>query len=239
MEEHSAAARRRLAHIFEHVAGAHVLSPHTPNLFPVSCSSTLNTIPRRSDNTLFFARQGSTSQANYMQQSTKQNFELGVSCSRTGVSCRQLPEGRMSSRPAQMTSRLCNSGVETLNDATPQFARQGKIEKLQQASVSTGATFSSEDCCDWSPRMDVAETGANYVVTVELPGVRISDILVEVDEQNLTVTGERSIQQQTAQIYPENCRPKYHQKQILQGPYRVVWALPNDANKDNVTAKFV
>ncbi|OAY67676.1 Small heat shock protein C2 [Ananas comosus] len=138
-----------------------------------------------------------------------------------------------------MTSRLCNSGVETLNDAPPQFARQGKIEKLQQASVSTGAMFSSEDCCDWSPRMDVAETGANYVVTVELPGVRISDILVEVDEQNLTVTGERSIQQQTVQIYPENCRPKYHQKQILQGPYRVVWALPNDANKDNVTAKFV
>lgn len=37
--------------------------------------------------------------------------------------------------------------------------------------------------CDWSPRTDVAETGANYVVTVELPGVRISDIRVEVDEQ--------------------------------------------------------
>lgn len=54
----------------------------------------------------------------------------------------------MSSRPAQMTSRLCNSGVETLNDAPPQFARQGKIEKLQQASVSTGAMFSSEDCND-------------------------------------------------------------------------------------------
>jgi HSP20 family molecular chaperone IbpA len=36
---------------------------------------------------------------------------------------------------------------------------------------------------EWSPRMDVAESRRNYVMTVEIPGVNINDIRVEVDNQ--------------------------------------------------------
>ena len=36
---------------------------------------------------------------------------------------------------------------------------------------------------EWSPRMDVAESGCNYVVTVEIPGVNRHDIRVEIDDQ--------------------------------------------------------
>jgi HSP20 family molecular chaperone IbpA len=36
---------------------------------------------------------------------------------------------------------------------------------------------------EWSPRMDVAESDRNYVMTVEIPGVNINDIRVEVDDQ--------------------------------------------------------
>lgn len=35
---------------------------------------------------------------------------------------------------------------------------------------------------EWSPRMDVAESESKYVITVEVPGVSISDIRVEVDD---------------------------------------------------------
>ena len=35
---------------------------------------------------------------------------------------------------------------------------------------------------EWSPRMDVAESEGKYVMTVEVPGVNIKDIRVEVDE---------------------------------------------------------
>lgn len=35
---------------------------------------------------------------------------------------------------------------------------------------------------EWSPRMDVTESGPKYVVTVELPGVRATDVQVEVDD---------------------------------------------------------
>lgn len=36
---------------------------------------------------------------------------------------------------------------------------------------------------EWSPRMDVAESRRSYVMTVEIPGVNINDIRVEVDDQ--------------------------------------------------------
>lgn len=36
---------------------------------------------------------------------------------------------------------------------------------------------------EWSPRMDIAECGCNYVITVEVPGVSTKDIRVEVDDQ--------------------------------------------------------
>lgn len=36
---------------------------------------------------------------------------------------------------------------------------------------------------EWSPRMDVAESGKRYVLTVEIPGVSAKDIKVEVNER--------------------------------------------------------
>lgn len=36
---------------------------------------------------------------------------------------------------------------------------------------------------EWSPKMDVAESGSMYVVSIELPGVNINDIKVEVSHK--------------------------------------------------------
>ena len=33
---------------------------------------------------------------------------------------------------------------------------------------------------EWSPRMDVVESGVNYVLTIEIPGVNVDDIRVEI-----------------------------------------------------------
>lgn len=36
---------------------------------------------------------------------------------------------------------------------------------------------------EWSPRMDVEESGRNYILTVEAPGVNVNDIRVEINDQ--------------------------------------------------------
>lgn len=36
---------------------------------------------------------------------------------------------------------------------------------------------------EWSPRMDVVESGFSYVITLEIPGVSSNNVKVEVDDQ--------------------------------------------------------
>jgi HSP20 family protein len=43
----------------------------------------------------------------------------------------------------------------------------------------------------WHPEVDVYETPEAYVVEVDLPGVSLQELRIEVDEHRLTISGER------------------------------------------------
>ena len=45
---------------------------------------------------------------------------------------------------------------------------------------------------DWTPAADVYETGAEFVIALDLPGIERSALEVSVDENRLTVRGERA-----------------------------------------------
>ena len=84
----------------------------------------------------------------------------------------------------------------------------------------------------------MAESTRGYVLTVEIPGVKINDIIVEVDDQKLTIIGKRSNQYCEVVGYSSDSISSYNKKEILQGPYQVVWPLPININKDGVLAEF-
>ncbi|KAM0944666.1 putative alpha crystallin/Hsp20 domain, HSP20-like chaperone [Dioscorea sansibarensis] len=242
--------KRRVGRILNHVAPCDEILPYNAYLFPMNCSSTLNTMVRRYDNRLLFARQGSASQPCFMQQvSSGQNTGHDHSC-------------QLSSRLTNSSSGTCNSSYQ--HSEVPLFSRRAlTIEQYVKQDFSssseppkfarqiTGNNDKKEFSCnlarpksichgsEWTPRIDVAESASKYVVIVELPGVNISDILVEVDDQNLTVSGKRFNQQRQATYFSENLNPTFHRREILHGPYRVVWSLPRDVNKENVSAEFV
>ena len=44
---------------------------------------------------------------------------------------------------------------------------------------------------DWTPAADVYETGAEFIIALDLPGIERSALEVSVDENRLTVRGER------------------------------------------------
>ncbi|RJR35843.1 MAG: Hsp20/alpha crystallin family protein [Desulfobacteraceae bacterium] len=46
-------------------------------------------------------------------------------------------------------------------------------------------------CEDWSPASDVAETGKNYIVTMELPGIDMKKLDVTFDDGSITVRGRK------------------------------------------------
>ncbi|XAR50824.1 hypothetical protein NMG60_11005271 [Bertholletia excelsa] len=121
----------------------------------------------------------------------------------------------------------------------PMFSRPNRrINELGQ--LHSGKEMHDIDCSGFQqfPRMDVAESGCSYIIAVELPGVNIGDIRVEINKQNLTVLGKK-LSQWWGVATSESRVSTYHRKEISQGPYQIVWPLPTNVNKDSVSAEFV
>ncbi|XP_062153049.1 uncharacterized protein LOC133861315 [Alnus glutinosa] len=213
-------------------------------------NSILNSVIRRRDNGMHFARQGSASQAYFMRQATIEegsSAPSGVPHKSSGYerSCNGF-EAPLFSRPVRKELNLANGQamvqgcVLTIMPEAPKFAQPSRRTNGRKELHSQKKMHSSEsDGIEWSPRMDVAESDRNYVMTVEIPGVNINDIRVEVDDQKLTVSGRRLSQYWKVVGCSNDSISTYHKREILQGPYQVVWPLPADVNKNGVSAEFL
>ncbi|KAM7464314.1 hypothetical protein LguiA_032435 [Lonicera macranthoides] len=288
MEKENPAARRRVnvitAHFTTTTAAAY---DHTP-LFPMNCSSSLNSVIQRRDNKTYFARQGSSSQACFMRQvSTEQgsSSQGGVPLKCTGTPNEGSPkvfEAPLFSRATSLEPKIPNAaGVfpplvqDSKLSATepPQFSRANRRINGGKRLCSKTKIHALSSGSKWNPRFDVAESGRIYLVTVELPGVNVNDIRVEVNDKtvlefdtigdalrfasnclwqlilwlkifqlllfdnSLTVTGNRKTQRERVTSDPP--QSVYHKREILQGPYKVMWSLPPNVDKDGVIATFV
>ncbi|KDP39801.1 hypothetical protein JCGZ_03937 [Jatropha curcas] len=221
----SEAVRRRMNMIAAHFVPNEDISP-THLLLPMNCSSSLNSVISRCDNRMYFARQSSASQGFFMRQAsstTDQQRQAEAPLFSRQTTIRNEPN-LSNVEPFQSPVKDCKQPASESN--FPCFARPTCIGRKNQSGAKNGII-------EWSPRMDVAESGRGYVLTVEIPGVDVNDIRVEVNHRSLRIMGKRTIQCSNDSI------SAYHKREILQGPYQVEWPFPSDANKDKVSAQFL
>ena len=83
----------------------------------------------------------------------------------------------------------------------------------------------------WMPAVDVSETESEIVVRAELPGMTQDDIELNLQENVLTLKGEKK---QEHQEEKEN----FHRVERNYGSFTRSFTLPCDANLDAVTATF-
>ena len=81
----------------------------------------------------------------------------------------------------------------------------------------------------WMPAADVSETDAAYVIEIELPGVRREDINVELDGNELIVSGEVKERSREGLL-------RRRTRRIGNFEYRVI--LPGDLRTDDVEASL-
>lgn len=81
----------------------------------------------------------------------------------------------------------------------------------------------------WLPAADVSETDAEYVVEIELPGVRREDVDLELDGNELVVTGEVKERKREGLV-------RRRTRRIGDFEYRVT--LPGDLRADDVEASL-
>ncbi len=82
----------------------------------------------------------------------------------------------------------------------------------------------------WSPSVDIFETENEIVLTAELPGIEDKDIEIKLDDNTLTLKGERQLEKETQE---EN----YHRIERSYGSFYRSFTLPNYVDQDKIKAE--
>jgi HSP20 family protein len=83
----------------------------------------------------------------------------------------------------------------------------------------------------WSPQVEAAQRGDRFVVRVDLPGLKKSDVNVEVADNMLTIHGERRDEH-------EEDREGYYRSERSYGSFSRVMPLPEGAIAESAKATF-
>jgi len=83
----------------------------------------------------------------------------------------------------------------------------------------------------WSPAVDVHEDKGQIVLSAELPGVPLEDINISVENNLLTISGER-------RAVKEQEEGSYHWRERAWGSFRRTFTLPSTADKDAISAGY-
>lgn len=115
------------------------------------------------------------------------------------------------------------------------------VEKTHTAGATTGGWYPSilgplkdikEHVAEFfAPHADAAATGETYEINVELPGVSLEDITIDVHENNLTVHGEKKTER-------EEKGKTYFFSERTYGSFQRSFRLPANVDADKVSATF-
>src|SRR4029453_2756459 len=83
----------------------------------------------------------------------------------------------------------------------------------------------------WAPALDIAEGTDAYLVTVELPGVKLDDLEITVEDGLLTIQGERQFTSESSEEHSPRVERSF-------GAFRRSITLPAQVMADEVEASM-
>ncbi len=89
--------------------------------------------------------------------------------------------------------------------------------------------LSQFDTGDWMPVVDIEEDEKSYMVKAELPGVHKDDVHVNVENNILTIKGEKKV---------ETDDKKRHRVERMYGSFVRSFTLPRTVKSDKIEAKY-
>jgi HSP20 family protein len=83
----------------------------------------------------------------------------------------------------------------------------------------------------WLPPMDLVETDEHFVLRADLPGLSEEDVQIELEDNVLTVAGERKAEH-------EEKREGYYRIERAFGQFRRSLTLPDGVDAEGIAARF-
>ena len=91
------------------------------------------------------------------------------------------------------------------------------------------ADFESQ--LSWSPALDVAETGDEYLVKASLPGIEPDDLEITYNNNVLTIKGETQSEREVEEQH-------YHLRERRSGSFSRSLSLPSTVDADHIQASY-
>ncbi len=115
------------------------------------------------------------------------------------------------------------SAQDELSQMNPMLAHALGLHGQRQ-----GAAASSTPAA-WAPALDISERKDAYVVTVELPGVKLDDLQITLEGGLLTIQGERHFADDSSEQH-------FHRVERRYGAFRRAITLPAHVQADAIEA---
>jgi len=106
-----------------------------------------------------------------------------------------------------------------------------EMNRLFGSVFDTPTTPHNGPARSWIPAMDLVETDDHFVLRADLPGMSESDVSIELEENILTVSGERKAEH-------EERKEGYYRVERSSGAFRRTLTLPEGVDADAITAQF-
>ena len=108
---------------------------------------------------------------------------------------------------------------------------QERMNRLFQDAGRTWPNDEPSSTTSWSPAVDIFETEGEIVVKAELPGMDRKDITLNLENNVLTLKGERKFQKETKD-------DNYHRIERSYGVFSRSFAIPATVDEEKIRADY-
>merc|ERR1711941_130863 len=91
--------------------------------------------------------------------------------------------------------------------------------------------FGARTEATFTPQVDISETDKDFEIQFALPGVKKDDIKIDLNDDRLTVSGERKLKN-------EKNEKNYHSVESYYGSFSRSFYLPDNVNVEKVDAAY-
>lgn len=95
------------------------------------------------------------------------------------------------------------------------------------------STLFAEEPMQWVPAVNLKEVDTEFVLTAELPGMKTEDVQVDVEENILTLRGEKKSEKEE-----EGKDGRWHLSERSWGAFQRSFTLPRNVEADRIKAEF-
>ncbi|MGD8427474.1 MAG: Hsp20/alpha crystallin family protein [Balneolaceae bacterium] len=81
------------------------------------------------------------------------------------------------------------------------------------------------------PNIDISETDTQFLISAELPGMKKDDIDISLENSRLSISGERSFEN-------EEEGKKFHRVETKYGSFNRSFQLPDNVDETSIQAKY-